>query len=582
MNEAIEAGGDGWRERPWVMAGVGAAGGLLVHILTDGLSYAPVPAPTTVLRQAAAAGVAIATITFLITADRKRIGWAAAFAVAWGLIMGLVGYSTGAYNRGGELVEFPFLSGLLAIAIASPLFQTLRDEGRRSLPYARVHRYAWTDAIIGGASLAFTGLTFLLAFLLGALFDAIGIPLLKDLIGEGWFAWMLAGAAFGAASAVLREKDPLLGTLQRLVMLVFSVLAPVLAGALAIYLIALPTTGFAGLWKSGLPETPLLLSTAAFAVVFLNASIGDSPDDRSGGRLWRVTEAVLLFAVLPLGALALVSMGMRVNQYGWTPERLWGVIACLVAIAYGIAAWVAGIRGRGAFDVPLRESQKWLAVGLCGLALFLALPIVDFGSISAKSQLARLQEGKVKASEFDWAAMAFDFGPSGREALKRIARTGPADRRDLASESLKSDNRWAVARQADIVEYQVGIDKRVRLLSPDIHWTEELKRRVSERGGCSDGMQCALIRVSPDRLVLLSSSGPETYLSATIVDLTEPSSGVREGGDYVMTPSPAVAVSATDNVKADLSKAKVEVREEAVQRVYVDGKPVGPAVPINR
>lgn len=576
MTEHVEA--MEWRERPWIMAAVGAAGGLLVHLLTDGLTYYPVPTPGTILRQSAAAGIGIGTVTFLITAERRRLAWAAGFAVAWGLIMALVGYSTGAYNRGGELVEFPFLSGLLAIAVASPLFQTLRDEGRKVLPYPRVHRYAWTDAIIGGASLAFTGLTFLLGFLLGALFDAIGIPVLKDLLQEGWFAWMLAGAAFGSASAVLREKDPLLGTLQRLVMLVFSVLAPVLAGALAIYLIALPITGFGGLWKSGLPETPLLLSTAAFAVVFLNAIIGDSPDDRSGGRLWKVTEAVLLFAVLPLGALALVSMSMRVGQYGWTPERLWGVIACMVAIAYGAAAWWAGIRGRGAFDVQLRESQKWLAVGLCALALFLALPIVDFGSISAKSQLSRLEAGQVEAEEFDWAAMAFDFGPAGRRVLERVARAGPANVRELASTALKSENRWSISREADIVENKVDIEQRVRLLSPDIQWTEALKRRVSERGACSDQMQCALIRVGPDQLMLLSTQGPDQYLSTAMIDLKE---APARADPNVVIAAP-MSVAATDNVKADLSKAQVEVRQEAMQRVYVDGKPVGPAVPINR
>ena len=580
IERGLEAGEREWRERPWIMAAVGAAGGLLVHVLTDGLTYAPVPTPGTILRQSLAAGIGIGTITFLITAERRRLPWAAGFAVAWGLIMALVGYSTSAYNRGGELVEFPFLSGLLAIAVASPLFQTLRDEGRRLLPYSLVHRYAWTDAIIGGASLAFTGLTFLLAFLLGALFDAIGIPVLKDLLQEGWFNWPLAGAAFGSASAVLREKDPLLGTLQRLVMLVFSVLAPVLAGALAIYLVALPVTGFGGLWKSGLPETPLLLSTAAFAVVFLNAIIGDSPDDRSGGKLWRITEGVLLFAVLPLGALALVSMGLRVGQYGWTPERLWGVITCLVAIAYGAAAWWAWIRGRGAFDVQLRESQKWLAVGLCALALFLALPIVDFGSISARSQLARLESGTVKAEEFDWAAMAFDFGPSGRRVLERISRTGPGNLRELAKTALETDNRWAVARQADIVENQINIEKRVRLVSPDIQWTDDLKRRVAEAGGCGEQMQCALIRASGDQLVLLKSHGPDDYVFAVAVDMTAPPTATRNRPEVV--PASPMHVTGTDNVKADLDRAQVDVREETVRRVYVDGKPVGPTVPINR
>jgi len=568
MSEASEIEAREWRERPWIMAGVGAAGGLVVHLLSQGLAYDPVPTPGTILRQSLAAGVGIATVTFLITAERRRLAWAAGFAIIWGLIMALVGYSTGGYNRGGDLVEFPFLSGLLAIAVASPLFQTLRDQGRRTLPYTMVHRYAWTDAIIGGASLAFTGLTFLLAFLLGALFDAIGIPLLKNLVEEGWFDWMLAGAAFGAASAVLREKDPLLGTLQRLVMLVFSVLAPVLAGALAIYLLALPITGFSGLWKSGVPETPLLLSTAAFAVVFLNAIIGDSPDDRSKGKLWRATEAVLLFAVLPLGTLALVSMSMRVGQHGWTPERLWGVIACLIAIAYGAAAWYAGFRGRSAFDVRLRESQKWLAVGLCGLALFLALPILDFGSISTRSQLARLESGEVAADQFDWAALAFHFGPAGREALERIARSGKGDARKLAGDALKSDSPYAVDLATEVEHKSDNIEQYIRIVGSDIHLTKELRRELARRSYCDTAKQCVLFRADPHRIILVSSSGMSAQLGTQVIDerrLDESSN--------------ATAVNSAKNSPSgeaiDLANATLEVREVQLKLVHVNGKPVG-------
>ena len=563
MSERHDERDADWPLRPWIMAGAGAAGGLMVHILTGGLTYDPVPTTGTILRQSMAAGIGIATVTFLITAERRRLGWAAGFAAAWGLIMGLVGYSTGAYNRAGELVEFPFLSGLLAIAVASPLFQTLRDEGRKALPYEKVHRYAWTDAIIGGASLAFTGLTFLLTFLLAMLFDAIGISVLKDLLDEGWFGWMLAGAAFGSASAVLREKDPLLGTLQRLVMLVFSVLAPVLAGALAIYLVALPTTGFAGLWKSGLPETPLLLSTAAFAVLFLNAIIGDSPDDRSGGKLWRATEAVLLLAVLPLGVLALVSMSMRVGQYGWTPERLWGVIACLIAIAYGTSAWAAAIRKRGSFDVQLRESQKWLALGVCGLALFLALPILDFGAISTRSQLARLEAGKVAANEFDWAALKYDFGPAGLAALKRYAASGSGEERTLASSTLRLDNRYDVERAVAADKRAETLETYVEVATPDIVLTDGLRRNIANMRECGKYMQCKLFRLDEHRLVLLTVNNLTNGLDRLILDERK-FDGVAEK----TYPQP-------DAAGIDMARVTIEVRDVPTKQVFVDGEPVG-------
>jgi hypothetical protein len=159
-------------------------------------------------------------------------------------------------------------------------------------------------------------------------------------------------------------------------------------------------------------------------------------------------------------------------------------------------------------------------------------------------------------------------------ALERIARTGAQDRRELAKTALDTDNRWAVARQADIVENQVNIEQRVRLLSPDIQWTETLKRRVSERGACNEGMQCVLLRVGQDQLMLLTSPGATGFVSAAVIDLKE----ARSSSELVT----GMPIAATDEVKADLSKARVEVRQEAVQRVYVDDKPVGPAVPISR
>ena len=558
-----------WPARAWIMAGVGSLAGLAVHLLIDKLHYGTPVSGETLFRQAAAAGVIVATLSFLLTAERVRLSWSIAFAIIWGAVVALVGYSTGGYNRAGELGEFSFFASLLAVGIAAPLFQAMRDEGRRALPYEKVHGYAWTDAIIGAASMAFTGLTFILLFLLGSLFDAIGIDLLKELLREGWFGWMVAGAAFGAASAVLRERAPLLGTLQRLVMLVFSVLAPVLAFALGVYLVALPITGFGGLWKSGLPETPLLLSAAGFCFVFLNAIIGDSPDDRKPGRLWRATEIVLLFAVLPLGILAMVSMSLRVGQYGWTPERLWGVIASAVAIAFGIANWLSVVRQRGAFDVALREYQKWLAAGLCGVALFLALPIVDFGAVSTRSQLARLEGGKVKSAEFDWTALAFDFGPAGRRALERLKRTGDAEQKLLAGEALAGTNRYAMDRLQETATSAVKIRDKVRLLSPDIVLDEALLRQIAVIGNCTEDAQCALQRVSPNRLLLISVRGKARVVSTRLLDPEARSEDyfVDEPDDTPKNPE-----------GVDLNSATIELRPVTRRQLYVNGQPVGDTV----
>ena len=488
MNDSVDQAGDSWPLRPWMLAAIAAAGGLAFHVLTD----ARVEGHVGVWRQAAGTFVGVATLAFVLTVERRRWSWAAGFAIAWGVVIALVGWFTASYNIVPTIFEWPFLSGLLAVMVAAPLFQTIRDQGRWSLPYDRLHGHAWADAVIGAASLMFTGVVFLLAWLIAGLFDLIGIEQIRHLLEKEWFEWMLAGAAFGAAAGLLRERDRLLPLLQRLVRIVLAVLAPPLAAALVLFLASIPFTGLEKFWKSGVPATPLLLAAGAGAILLANTVFAEDSDNRSPSRVLRWSSLLLVAVVLPLAGIAGLSIGIRIDQYGWTPERMWGVVAVIVAIAYGTAGWYSIWRGRQDFDAPLRPLQTALAVGLCGLALFLALPIVDFGAVSAHSQLSRLEHGKLTPARFDWAAMAFDFGPAGRSGLNRIAATGGPDVRKMAATALKAPTRWDVSQQrlvagprpADLVVLpaSAGVPADLRQLL--------LKGGDREAPFCSEGGAC--------------------------------------------------------------------------------------------
>ena len=562
MAERFDSDDRDWPQRPWILAAVGAAGGLVVHLLTDGHTGYNDTFP--VWKQAATAFTIIATISFLLTVELRRWTWSIGFAVGWGAVIALIGWFTAQYNRNGEIMEFPFLSGILAVLIAAPLFQTVRDEGAWRFPYARLHRHAWTDAVIGAASLAFTGITFLLAWLIATLFDVIGIDAIKDLLQEGWFAWMLAGFAFGSALGILRERDALVATLQKLVMVVLSVLAPVLAVALAAFLLSLPFTGLKGLWESDIPATPMLLLSGAGAILLVNAVIGDGREERSRSAVLRYAALALLVCILPLAVLAALSMGERISQYGWTPERIWGVVAVGIAIAYGLAAWWAAYRGRREFDEPLRPLQTSLAIGLCGLALFLALPILDFGAISARSQIARLETGQVTPDEFDWAAMAFEFGPAGRRSLEQIAGSGPADQRQLALSALKSKDRYRVEAATQQARQEANIEQRVQLLSPDIEMTPAVRQRLAGFGGCTEQSPCPVMRVDANRLLLVWQGADKTVVPS-IIELDRDPAAIDS----------RPAVSDVMPKIEDLQNAQIEIRTVQRRQAFINGKPAG-------
>jgi hypothetical protein len=315
-------------------------------------------------RSALATAVAVAAVVFVLGVELRRWQWALGFALIWGAILGLIAWQTAAYNIQGNPVEWPFWSGMLAVLVATPLFQTRRDVASDwrfwklwQMPYERLHSHAWTDAVIGAASLAFVGITFLLIVLIGQMFKLIGINLIRDLLNDEWFGWMLAGAAFGGAVGLLRERDKLVSTLQRLVMIVLAVLAPVLAVALVLFLLSLAGTGLQKLWDSGFSTAALMMAAAAFAVLLANAVIGNGSDDRATNPMLRWAAPVLAVAVLPLAGIAYYSMHLRVIQYGWTPERIWGVIAA----SDRAGLWHFGAVGGGEGAARFRRSAAAVA-----------------------------------------------------------------------------------------------------------------------------------------------------------------------------------------------------------------------------
>ncbi|MEK6542549.1 MAG: DUF4153 domain-containing protein [Pseudomonadota bacterium] len=569
--DRIDARDQPWASRPWAMAALCALSGLGFWAITEHI----VEEPLSSWRPAAASGLAVATIIFTFAVELRRWHWAAAFAVLWGVVTAFVVWNTGGYNVGGSFAEWPFFSVLLAATVAAPLFQTKRDVADSwtfwrlwQLPYRQLHLHAWTDAVLGAAAMLFVGITFALAWMISSLFMLIDIDFVRELLQKDWFGWMLAGAAFGGAIGLLRERDKLVGTMQRLVMIILSVLAPVLAVALVLFLVSSIGTGFAKLWESGFSATALMLAVAAAAVLFANAVIGNGDEDRSPNRVLHWSAAILAVTVLPLAIIAAVAMQLRIADYGWTPERIWGVIAVVIALGYGLSGLWSLVRGRAGFDAVLRPLQQKLAITLGALALFLALPIVDFGAISAQNQLARLRSGAIAADKFDWQAMAFDFGPAGRRALRDLARTGSAGQRTSATAALaQTERHWEYETVDPDVDHR-PLAVRLRVIPADRPLPPAAMTALGSQYQCAQGA-CVAAWIDERRIAFAGQSRANEGVISAI--LYHNSNG--DWATYDENNRPDRHMSS-----ADLSTATVELRSVTAHRLFVDGKPQGELV----
>jgi hypothetical protein len=558
-----------WPSRPWWMALIGAVGGVAFQYFAD----ADGGGDPGNIGLFAATFIAIAVASFVLTLEPRRWLWSLLFAVGWGSVIGLIAVTTQGYNRIGTIFELPFFSGMLAVLIAAPLFQAARDAGTGwrvlRIPPQVAHTHAWTDAVIGAVALAFVGVTFAMAWLIAGLFDMIGIHILSDLLKKIWFGFGLAGFAAGAAIGLLRERDALVATMQRLVMIVLAVLAPVLAAALLLFLVSLLGTGLTGLWDGDLSAAALMLSAAGGAWLLINAAIGHGDEPKPPHRVLLWGALILSLVVLPLAILALSAMLLRVGQYGWTPQRIWGVIAAGVALAYGLAGWWSVGRGRmPAYADQVRAAQVPLALGVCLLASILSLPLVDFGAISARDQLARLSSGRVTADKFDWRAMAFDFGPSGRAALQRVARTGPVGQREAALRALSAENRYDVQMVTAGATADVRpLAERLRIVPAGRTFPPEAMAVLSASPSCATG-RCAVLAVDANRWAVLNQAdNSEAYPSVDMM--------IRDaGGRWSFGDRLAREGAGETRNSLDLSTTEIRVGTRRQREIIVNGRSV--------
>ena len=559
-----------WTARATLLAGLGAALGLAFDLILKESEFVWSEDP---LRMSAAAFIAVGGAAFAFTLERVRWRLSLLFAVISGLVAAFAFYWNGAPGGWSAGDEWRIFSAGLAIAVAAPLFQTMRDEGRwRPLP-AEVHAHAWTNIVLWFASWAFVLITWLLAQLLAELFHLIGIELLRDALRKSSFTLALIGAALGGAAGRMRDRDQVLGLLQTVVTTVLSVLAPVLAAGLVLFVAALPITGLAPLWEKTSATTPILLGAIAGAFILANAVIGNAPEDEARGRALRLSAMALSAVMAPLAMVAAVSAWLRIDQHGFTPERLWALTFVGVVLAVALTYLWALIRGRGSWPDRIRPANVHLAMGICAVALLLATPLLDFGAIATRHQLARLQSGKVKPSEFDWAALRFDFGPSGRRALERFSTSGPAPLRAHARNALALNNRWA-ARE----ETRVGQDSRmlagnIRVLPRPVAVPRALVEMLARQRACGYG-RCTLFWTKGAPVAVAVGLPCEQCQVTASRLLSDGRGGWRvapmPAGD-VTTSSPGVLVEQ----RAALEQGRVEIRNVQRHQVFVGGKPVG-------
>ena len=340
-------------------------------------------------------------------------------------------------------VAFFFIAHTLVLAGAL--------DGRRIARYTTYFESAWKLFIQLLFSAFFVGGLWLVLYLGSTMFLLVELRFLRSLIEEAWFSVPVTCFAFSCAMHVTDVRPAIVRGIRTLLLVLMAWILPVASLLSLGFLLALPFTGLEVLWSTR-HATAMLLSMAAVLVVLINAAFQTGEGAPTLARTVRLSARVACFLLVPLTGLGIHALGLRVGDYGWTPDRVIGAACLLVAACYAFGyIWAA--LGKQPWLGRVREVNIYAAGVVLAVLFALFTPLADPARIAVASQMALLEQGRIGAAAFDYGFLRFQGERYGQAALQRLASgapgTGPsadaALRRARAKEAMRlewrGDNR---------------------------------------------------------------------------------------------------------------------------------------------
>jgi hypothetical protein len=517
---------------------IGLAQGAALYVLLDMLDDTPHPFTTTWPFTALVLAAGLLPFVWLSAIASMRV----VTLVAWSLAVIATIIATSHHAAWLEAAESGTDNLRLLFPLAAALFighQLIAAADRDRQPLANYATYfdlGWKDGVQLVICLAFLAAFWLLLFLGASLFELIGLTFVRELITERSFAFLASAAIFAVAVHITDTRMSLVIGARTIALFLLSWLLPLLALFAWAFFFSLFFTGLAPLWATR-SATALLVTAGAALVILINASYQDGNDERAPPEVLKLSVRAAALALVPIAALAVYSIWLRVGQYGLTPERVAGLaivgVGSIYAAGYGVAAlWP------GRWMQPLQPTNITAAIAWVALIIGMLSPLADPSRLSVNNQVNRLLAGTVTPEQFDFDALRFDTQRYGIEALERLAadRSSPmhTDIAARAADALKrparnsrpaEDRLTADALRAGVTVFPTGNALPDSLLAQD--WSaksrnplEDCVRNAPKPPGCQallsdfddDERVEVLLREQPSSIVALGQDANGTWI----------------------------------------------------------------------
>lgn len=342
------------------------------------------------------------------------------------------------------LASPPLWTALMAgLFILNSLITAGEADRRLVATYPRYFDISWKQGVQAVLAALFVGVFWGLLWLGAELFKLIQLQFLADLIKHAWFWIPVTTLATASALHVTDSHAGLVRGARTLKLTLLSWLLPMMALFAVVFVLALPFTGLEPLWSTR-RATFILLTSAAALVFLINASYQDGQSEIAIPAVLRYARVVAAVVLVPLVALAGYGLWLRIQQYGWTPQRI-TASACFVVMACYAVGYILAAATSGTGMRLLQATNIATAYVILAVLLAIFSPIADPARIAVADQMARLESGKTSPDKFDYKFLRFHAGRYGMTALRELAaRTQGADAALIAQR----------ANQALLLQYQ--------------------------------------------------------------------------------------------------------------------------------
>lgn len=314
-------------------------------------------------------------------------------------------------SQGMELLRICMAAFLLL-----PFFQCRIATWSWRVPYSEVFFQLCRNVFLLFQATIVTVVFWALLLTASLLFDIVGLDFVPSLLFHPLVAAPLTSLTI-AVSITLALKHPGIDSLGRWILSILAWLLPPFSALSFVFIACLPYSGLKTLWSTGQASSLMLLLQLG-TILLANAAWLDGTRSPFHNRYVGVLAKLSLLCLPAYTALCLYSLGLRIQQYGLSVDR---IHAAFLVVVTGI--WGLGYAGA----VLLRQWPSAIgrintvsALILSALVVAMNSPVLDPYRLAANNQVDRLLGGQITPADFDYLYLRFSLGRYGNYALTHL------------------------------------------------------------------------------------------------------------------------------------------------------------------